>query len=257
MSTTSSDLEGGPRSKIHLLDLSRELRDRIYGFIVDDRYMVFPYLRQRPPALRGGDDFRHLSILRVSKCFNREVMQVLQRKSWFICKLTECPLTVVQEAPTQHMMNIELIIGDWCSWRVMRQIIGLNFAGTEILRRTCHILIPELLGPFLKLDRTKSHHEALRLCFQHIKLLTGFATVVVQVDLSRKKKKGVEYNDNRAKLLWDMIEFSEPALGPAVPCDSVRKRYDVNFRFSPRRFVAQRLASAEFGVENEEHKEEQ
>ena len=81
-------------------------------------------------------------------------------------------------APTQHMMNIKLIVGKYCSWKVMRQIIDLNFAGTEILRRTCLILIPEL-RPILEKGPIKSDHEALRLHFRDIKLLTGFATVVV------------------------------------------------------------------------------
>ena len=204
------------------------------------------------------DDSRHLSILRVSKCVNREVMQVLQMESWFICNLGPCDYhrSIIQEAPTQHMMNVELVIGRNCSGRDMPTIIDLNLAGTETLRRTCHILIPAL-RPTLANDYIKDY-EALRLYFKYIKLLTGFATVVVQVDLSRKTNpRGVKYNDERAQILGDMIEFSEPALGPAVPCDSVRERYDVNFRFFPRRFVAERLASAELGVGNEEHKRDQ
>ena len=86
MSATSSDLAEGSRPKLNLLGLPQEIKDRIFGFIVHDRYTIFRYLREDPPLLRG-DDFRHLSILRVSKRVKREVMQVLQMKSWFICKL--------------------------------------------------------------------------------------------------------------------------------------------------------------------------
>ena len=174
--------------KLNLLGLPQEIKDRIFGFIVHDRYTMFMYARQGSPSLRG-DDFSHLTILRVSKRVNREVMQVLQLKSWFICKLPSwIDYCIAREvAPTQHMMNIELIIGKYCCWEAMRQIIDLNFAGTEILRRTCLILIPEL-RPILAKDPIKSYHEALRLYFKDIKLLTGFATVVVQVDSSRKTK---------------------------------------------------------------------
>ena len=121
MSTTSKDLKGGPRSKLGLLDLSREIRDQVYGLIVDDRYKVFPYLRLTPFSLRPfslrGDDFRDLSILRASKCVSREVMQVLQMKSWFICILPSSGnyCTFAQAVPTQHMMNIELLIDEKCS----------------------------------------------------------------------------------------------------------------------------------------------
>ena len=96
MSATSSDLAEGSRGKLNLLGLPQEIKDRIFGFIVDDRYMIFRYLREDPPLLRG-DDFRHLSILRVSERVSREVMQVLQMKSWFICKLPSW-ITIVSPA---------------------------------------------------------------------------------------------------------------------------------------------------------------
>ena len=262
MSATSSDPAETSRPKLNLLNLPQEIKDRIFGFIVEDRYRIFSSIREDPPILRilrilRGDDFSHLSILRVSKRVNREVMQVLQMKSWFTCTLPSWINHAIafQVTPTQHMMNIELIIGEYCSWKAIRQVIDLGFAGTEILRRTCLILIPEFSrilakGPI----KSDSDHEALRRYFRDIKLLTGFATVVVQVDSNLKiKKRGVIPDDLRATMLRNMIEFSEPALGPAVPCDSVRERYDVNFKFCPRRFVAEKIARAELGVGNEEH----
>ena len=251
MSTTSSDLEGGPRPKLNLLDLPREIRDRIYGYVVCDRYVVVPPLGEEWRTQRSFDP-RHLSILRVSRRLKFEAIQVLWGGSSFIYNPHQyLHVPAVHEAQNKHIMNIELIIGRHSSWTVMPPLIDLNFAGTEILRRTCHILIPEL-NPILEYDRNTSRYKAIRLYFQYIKLLTGFATVVVQVDLTRRKKKrGVEYDDDRAKMLRDMMEFSEPALGPAVPCDSVRERYDVNFRFSPLQFVAKRLGSAELGVGHE------
>ena len=257
MLTTSSDLEGGPRPSLNLLDLPREIKDQIYGFVVCDRYIISPHLRRRSPT-RRGDDFRHLSILRVSKCVNSEVMKVLQMGSWFIYNLfplgNRC--RVFQEAPTRHMMNVELMVSPLCTDKDIGRVI-LGFAGIHISRRTCHILMPEM-DPVLAGDRNTSRYETLRLYFQYIKLLTGFATVVVQVDLTRKKgKRRVEYDDERDRMLRDMIEFSEPALGPAVPCDSVREQYDVNFRFSPLQFVAKRLASAELGVGHEGLKRDQ
>ena len=237
MSTTSSDPEE-PRPELNLLDLPGEVKDQIYGYVVCDRYVVVPPLGEEWRTQRSFDP-THLSILRVSNRLNLEAMQVLRRGSSFIYNPHEyLHVPAVHEAQNKHIMNIELIIGRHCSWRVMPTIVDLNFAGTEILRRTCHILIPEL-NPILVGDRNTSRYKALRLYFQYIKLLTAFATVVVHVGLSRnEKKRGVEYDDERAKMLRDMIEFSEPAVGPAVPCDSVRERYDVNFRFSPRAFVA-------------------
>lgn len=264
MSTTSSDLKGGPGPKIHLLDLPKELKDQIYGYVVCGIYLILPHSQRGLPALRG-DDFRHLSILRVSKYINCEVMKVLQMKSWFIYDLSpfEYPSSLFQEtpslfqaAPTQHMMNVELMVGHYSTFHDMRRIM-LEFAGRHILRRTCHILIPRLKFVLVGGRRT-SKYELLRLYFQYIMLLTGFETVVVQVDLSLERpRREVGYDDERAKMLRDMIEFSEPALGPAVPCDSLREGYDVNFKFSPRRFVAEQLASIELGVGNEEHKRDQ
>ena len=253
MPATSSDLEGGPRPGLGLLDLPQEIKDKIWGFLVYDRYKILPYIQWDPPALRG-DDFRHLTISRVSKCVNDEVMQVVEMASWFIYNLLTWKYhsSHFQEAPTQHMKNVELMVGYYCTPGYMgRAVLGL--AGRRILRRTCHILIPELY-PILEGHRNTSKYEALRLYFQHIKLLTGFETVVVQVDLSLKNANREDgFEDDRAQMLRDMIEFSEPALGPAVPCDSVREPYDVNFRFFPRAFVAKKLASAELGVGNEEH----
>ena len=139
----------------------------------------------------------------------------------------------------------------------MRLIVDLNLAGTEISRRTCRILIPGLRST-LKIDRSKSSDEALRLFFQHIKLLTGFATVAIHLDLSLSEpKRELGYVEGRARMLRDVIEVSKPALGPAIPCDSVRDRYDVNFKFSPRRFVAKRLARAKLGIGYEEPRRDQ
>ena len=261
MSITSSDLEEGRRPKLNLLDLPRELRDRIYGFVVNDRYHISPYIGKGSPAFRA-DDFRHLKILQVSKCVNYEVMQVLKMASWFIYKVRswDYHYSYSHEAPTQHMKNVELMVDGDSMSRYMDRAIS-KFAGTHISRRTCHIMMPDLdrtlvneQGTSMLGGRRISKYEALLLFFQHIKLLTGFETVVVQVDLSLKNANREDgFEDDRAQMLRDMIEFSEPALGPAVPCDSVREPYDVNFRFFPRAFVAKKLASAELGVGNDEH----
>ena len=76
------------------------------------------------------------------------------------------------------MMNLELTIGEYCTWEAMRQIIDMNCAGTEILRRTYLILMPKLRrilanGPI----KSESDPEALWLYFGCIELLTGFGTV--------------------------------------------------------------------------------
>ena len=87
MSATSTDLAETPRPKLNLLGLPQEIKDRVFGFIVDNRYNIFWYIGQDPPILRGVNDLRGLSILRVSKHGNREVMQVPQMKSGFIYTL--------------------------------------------------------------------------------------------------------------------------------------------------------------------------
>ena len=95
-----------------------------------------------------------------------------------------------------------------------------------------------------------------RLHLQSIKLLTGFNTVVVQVNLSRYKliRIGKMASDECCtKLLMDIIGDLEPALGPAMPCDPVQGNeygveYDLNFKFSPRQYVAEQLARAESRV---------
>lgn len=217
------------------------------------------------PTLRA-DDFRHLTILRVSKCVNREVMELLEKESWFIYRphSEDYHHLYTHEAPTQHMKNIELIIDCYCISTYMDRAIS-KFAGPHILRRTCHIMIPELDRTLVSErrmavwdDRHLSNYEALQLFFQHIKLLTGFETVEVHVDVSLEnanRKDG--YEEDRAKMLKDVMEFSEPALGPAVPCDSAREQYDVNFRFSPCAFVAKKLASAKLGMGHEGLKRDQ
>ena len=227
MSTSSSGPEEGPRPKLNLLDLPREVRDRIYGFVVNDRYHISPYIEKGSPVFRA-DDSRHLTILRVSKCVNYEVMQVLKMASWFIYELHswDYHYSHFHEAPTQHMMNVELMVDCYCISKYMDRAMS-KLAGTHILRRTCHIMMPDLDRTLVSEQSISvigghniSNYEALLLFFQHIKLLTGFTTVVVQIDLSRSKtERRVGYDDERAKWMRDMIEFLGPALGPAVPCD--------------------------------------
>lgn len=242
MSTTSSVLEGESRPKLNLLDLPQEIKDQIYGYVVCGRYIIVPAAGDKSCTQR-----RDMSILQVSSRLKVEALQVLWRRSSFVYNPHQCWAPAIHEVHNQHMMNVELIVGHHCTYEYMGRVI-LGFAGVHILRRTCHILIPELSSILVR-DSNTPKNVALRLYFQYIRLLIGFATVVIQVDLCRtKKKRGAKYDDERAKLLRDMIEFSGLALGPAVPCDSVRERYDVNFRFSPRRFVAERLARDELGV---------
>ncbi len=243
MATTSSNLEEGLRPRLNLLDLPQEVKDRIYGYVVYGSYRVLP---QRPlgyPA-RQGDDFRHESILRVAKRTNYEAMQVLQRRSWFLYNMRTLPYywPVVDEAPTRHMMNVELIVGQSLSSEQVAPVL-LSFAGSEILRRTCHIVIPRFS---LNLAHYAETHETtfneLRPYFQLIKLMTGFTTVVLQINLHGKEKIRRDeegYYFDRAKLLTDIEENLGPALGPAMPCNPVWHQKDgMNFAFYPRRFLA-------------------
>ena len=243
MATTSSVLVERSRPKLCLLDLPREIRDRIYGYVVRSAYYVLP---TRVPGLLKelGDDFSHESILRVSKRTNCEAMQVLQRRSWFIYNMDFVWYyrSFVGRAPTQQMMNCELIVGRYCSCHDMARVIR-SFGGTNILRRTCHILIPasSRILMYYAVPDTAILPDLWRF-FQLIKLLNGFTTVVLQINLQQAESiRSVK--DSRvfdcAKLLTDIEDVLEPALGPAMPCGPVwGQRRGMNFRFFPRRFLA-------------------
>ena len=247
MTTISSDLTEGPRPKLHLLDLPQEVKDQIYGYIVCGDYLI-----TRRSQKQRRDDFRQLSILRVSKRTNCEAMQVLQRRSWFIYNLPCWPpdFRAFDNAPNQHMMNVDLIIGPGYIHEHLIQTI-LSFSGTGILRRTCRILIPNLSLILRSHSRNTTDSAHLRTYFQFFKLLIGFTTVVVQVKWNgtKKRRRDVHQCEESAKLMTDIVEFLEPALGPAMPCCPVQdQRYGMNVRFSPRNFAAERLVNAELGV---------
>ena len=262
MATISSDMEGGARPRLHLFDLPQEIRDQIYGHLVSDTYLIVPSLivpsLRGPPSRRNqGDDFRHLSILGVSKRANWEAVQLLQRKSWFIYKMPDLPSccrlldnTIYQGSPsccrlfdtatTRHMMNVQIVI----DYRFLRRDLSpvfLSFAGTKILRQTCLILVPNY--SLLLMSRDYSLWRWFRRHLQHIKSLTDFNTVVVQVTLKRFKhiRRGKIASDEYCtKLLMGIIEDLEPAVGPAMPCDPVQgEEYDLNFKFSPIQFAAE------------------
>lgn len=245
MATISNGLDEGPRPKLHLLDLPPELRYRIYGYIVCGTYLIIPSAG-RAPLKQRRSDFRDLSILRVSKCINCEATKVLQRKSWFTYHL---PFFArhnqsFDEAPNRHIMNLELIMERSCDHEDLTPFI-LSFAGTEMLRRTCRILIPDFSRILEGSPWGQTKLAQLRLYSKFFKLLIGFTTVMVQANLSVKKESLRDKNkcEENAKLLMDMIEFSEPALGPATFYKG--QEYDMNFKFCPRRFAAERLANAE------------
>ena len=252
MATISSGLEEGGRSKLSLFDLPREIRDQIYGYLVSDTYSIVPSVNT-PDRKNKGDDFRHLSILRVSKCANWEVMQLLQR-SWFIYKVPDKPYyhyfvapsmpyfcRLYDNATTRHMMNVQILINQHSLQKDLC-LFFQNFAGTKIERRTFLILVPDY-GLVLESLQDRRLWDGFRLHLQRIRSLTGFNTVVVQVNLSRSRRnrnRRVAINEDLKMLLMDILQFSEPALGPAVACDSVREeRYDLNFQFSPLRFAAE------------------
>ena len=142
-------------------------------------------------------------------------------------------------------MNLDLIMERSCDHEDLTLFI-LSFAGTDILRRTCRILIPDFSRILESCHQTKL--AQLRLYSQVFKLLIGFTTVMVQANSSVKKESLRDENkcEENAKLLTDIVEFSEPALGPATFYKG--QEYDMNFRFCPRRFAAERLANAELCV---------
>ena len=250
-------MEEGARPRLHLFDLPQEIKDQIYGYLVSDTYLIVPSLRGPPSRRNQGDDFRHLSILGVSKRANWEAVQLLQKRSWFIYKMPDLPSccrlfdnTIYQGSPsccrlfdtatTRHMMNVQIVI----DYRFLRQDLSpvfLSFAGTKISRQTCLILVPNY--SLLLVSRDYSSWRWFRLHLQHIKSLTGFNTVVVQVSLKRFKhiRRGKMASDEYCtKLLMDTIEDLEPGVGPAMPCDPVQgEDYDLNFKFSPIQFAAE------------------
>ena len=253
MATISNSLDEEPRRKLHLFDLPREVKDQIYGYVIRSAHTILPL---RVPGIKlQGDDFRHESILRVSKRMRCEAMQVLQRRSWSIYNMQwmSRDSSVLREAPTQYMMNVELDVRSCCGYEHMTPII-LNFAGTDILRRTCQILMYSTSRPLTYYYQPDAASAIqLRRFFQLIKLLTGFATVILQINvdpggLYPQDKHRVLVFD-RVKLLRDIKAVLEPALGPAMPCKPVREQcLGMNFSFSPRQHLAKRLASAELGV---------
>ena len=267
MATMSSDLDEGSRPRLNLLDLPQEIKDQIYGYLVSDTYLIVPSLEPRRGSLgrrrplynyeNQGDDFRHLSILRVSKRANCEAMELLKRRSWFIYRMPDlrcgcnardndfspCLLYCCycfDNATTRHMMNIQIVIDHFSLRRDWRSVFR-SFAGTEILRRTCLIQVPN--SSLLLVSQDYGLRDELRRHLQHIKLLTGFETVVVQVNLIRNKHRRrdeIASDEYCTKLLMDMIEDVEPAVGPAMPCDPVQgEDYDLNFKFSPIQFAAE------------------
>ena len=249
MAITRSTLAENPRPKLHLLDLPQEVKDQIYAYVVSSTYLIL-----RGSRKQRNDDFRHDSILRVSKRTNYEAMQVLQRRSWFICdtKTRPCYNSLLRKAPTQHMMNVELIVGRYCTCVDIAPAF-LSFAGTDIMRRTCHVLVPtscEVLTYYAVVD-TVYFAERERF-FRLMESLTGFATVVLQINLRREKNNRRDHDGpdfDFTKLPTDIEDYLGPTLGPAMPCNPVQEqKYHMTFRFSPRRFATERLASAELGV---------
>ena len=236
MTTISSDLEEGRRSKLGLFDLPREIRDQIYGYLIKDTYTIIPaQLFQK----NQGDDFRHLSILRVSKRANFEAMQVLQRRSWFNyhMPIRQSPTWFIDNAPTRHMKNVQIVL-DQDAFSQDLSSLFLNIAGTTPLRRTCIIHIPDF--NLCLLSQKDPQWTWLGLYLECIKLLTGFKTVVVQVNSSRFNNIQRSRYDEEIKLLVNMVKSLETALGPAISCDSVHEeKYNLNFKFSPRQFAAE------------------
>ena len=247
MATISSDLEGGQRPRLGLFDLPREIRDQMYDYLLRDTYNIVPTLG--PGHRHEGDDFRHLPILRVSKRVNWEAMQSLQRRSWFIYRMPDWPCyrRLYDNTITRYIMNVQIVI-DRDTLKQNLISIFWGFAGTKIERQTLVILVPFYSLILMKsLDYTL--WDEFRKHLQLIKVLTGFKTIVVQANLKRfyHLRRGKIANDEYCtKLLTDILEFSEPELGPFVPCDSEREEgYELNFKFSPLRFTAeqQRLAA--------------
>ena len=251
MVTVSSELDEGPSSKLNLLDLPQEVKDRIWGYTICGIYSIFPSA-ERWSRERRVHDYGRESILRVSKRTNYEAMQVLKRRSWFIYTVSDLDFSLsnVCQAPTQDMMNVELIIDEYPSVRWRNNDVIMKFAGTKSLRRTCHILITKF--KHILYTRMGLKFTWLRLYFEVFKLLTGFTTVVLQIDLDPEQiiqEVKERCDDDSVTLPIGMVKSLEPALGPAMPCNPVQKQeYGMNFKFSPRRFAAERLASAELGV---------
>ncbi|KAK0507416.1 hypothetical protein JMJ35_010454 [Cladonia borealis] len=258
MATISSSSEGGRRPKLNLMDLPPEITYQIYGYLVSDTYFIVPSLR-RSGRKNQGDDFRHLSILRVSKRTNREAMQVLQRRSWFIFEMGLWWLhpSYPRNAPDQHMMNVELIVSPKSKFEELAPVFR-TFAGTWVLRRTCHVLVPvpnDILGVYHVLKRNAASVSfsliELQGLFRLMELLTGFEKVVLQLNLERP-----EDNQRVHGFVFDFTKLPTyienalgPTLGPAMPCNPVQEREcHMTFEFSPRQFAAEQLDSAESGV---------
>ena len=249
MATISSELEGGERPKLSLFDLPREIRDQIYGYLVRDTYEIVPTLG--PGRRHQSDDFRHLPILQVAKRVNWEAMQSLQRRSWFIYRMPDWPFyrRLYDTTITRYMMNVQIVIDRNTLRRNLNSVFWW-FAGTKIERQTFVVLVP-IYSLILRNSMDPTLWDDFIKHLQLIKLLTGFKTVVVQANLKRfyYLRRGKTANDEYCtKLLTDILVFSEPELGPFVPCNSEREEgYELNFKFSPLRFTAeqkqQRLAA--------------
>ena len=248
MATISGDRDGGRRPSSYFFDLPREIRDQIYGYLIKDTHNIVPTLG--PGHRYQGDDFRHLPILRVSKRVNWEAMQSLQRRSWFIYRMPDSRFyrRLYDNTITRYMMNVQIIINRDTLKQDLASIF-CGFAGTKIERQTFVVLIPVYSLIVMKPLDYYTLWDDFRKHLQLIKLLTGFKTVVVQANLKPYKhlrRAKIASDEYCTKLLTDILEFSEPELGPFVPCDSEREEgYGLNFKFSPLRFTAeqQRLAA--------------
>ena len=243
-------MEEGARPRLHLFDLPQEIKDQIYGYLVSDRYNVLVF----------WGDFKSLSILWVSKRTNREAMAVLQGRSWFIFDLGllwRHP-SRARKALTQYMMDVELLVGPLSTLEELAPVFR-RFAGTWVLRRTCHVLVPvpsNIMRTYHVLNRDAAS-VALSLAqlegfFGLMKSLTGFETVVLQINWERPRYINLErlensqryygYDCDVTKLPKDIEDALGPTLGPAMPCSPVRKweRHIMTFKFSPRRFALER-----------------
>ena len=224
MATISSDMEEGARPRLHLFDLPPEIRDQIYGNLVSDTYSV---LLPRSWEM----DFRRISIIRVSKRTNWEAMQVLKRRIWFLFEMGVWWLnpSYPRKAPFRHMNNVELLVTTNSTLEELAPVFR-RFAGTWVLRRTCHVLIPvpsDILTTYHVLDRSAAGVSLSRVRLEGflglMKSLTGFETVVFQIDVGRPDKCQGDYgyDFDVTKLPKDIEDTLGPTLGPSMLCSPV------------------------------------